>query len=200
MTKVPSKEGRPRDATISRALVRAAERQMETGGFGSLSVEAVVTEVGTTRQTFYRRYPSISALALDVLCSRFGEFHEVDSGNLASDLLELQREDVAMMTSPLMRMNLPGLLEAVRSDEGARKIYFEKLIQPRRDNVHHVIQAAIRRGELSSQGVDPEYICDLLFGALLARTVLPVNLPVDDRFARRTVDTALRELRVASRS
>lgn len=53
---------------------------------------------------------------------------------------------------------------------------------------------ALDRGELTNVEVDSEYICDLLFGPLLARVLLPTGLPLDDRLARQTVTTVLREM------
>lgn len=40
------REGRPRDAAISRALVRAAERRLESSGIDNLTGDALVSEVG----------------------------------------------------------------------------------------------------------------------------------------------------------
>lgn len=188
-------EGRPRDASISRALIQVAERRMEADGFSKLTVEGVVSDAGTTRQTFYRRYPSVAHLALDVICARFGEVNLVDTKSLESDLLELQRDDLVMMNSALLKKNLSGLLEVIRSDREVRALFAERLFRPRRANVKRVIDLAVLRGELDGPDIDSEYICDLLVGALLARTVIPTGAPLDDRFARQTVETALSELR-----
>lgn len=188
-------EGRPRDPAISRALVRAAERRMEADGFDGLTVDGIVNEVGTTRQAFYRRHRSVSLLAVGILLDRFGRTDAVDTGRLESDLLELQRNDVAMMTAPLVRKSLPGLLEGVRRDPEVRGLYLEGLLRPRRRSMALALSRAAERGEARSD-VDPEYVCDLLFGALLARALLPTGLPLDDRLARRTVATALHEIAI----
>lgn len=167
---------------------------MESDGFTKLTVDGIVSEVGTTRQTFYRRYKNVSILALEVLLYRFSGQEAVDTGKLESDLLELQRSDVAMMTSPLIQKNLPGLFEDIRVVPEVREVYLEKMIRPRRENVHCVIERARERGELLNADVDSEYICDLLFGPLLARVLLPTDLPLDDRIARQTVSTVLHEM------
>ncbi|WP_448233174.1 TetR-like C-terminal domain-containing protein [Microbacterium lacticum] len=134
-------------------------------------------------------------LALDVLLARFGQHELIDTGDLESDLLELQRADVTMMSSPLMQKNLAGLHEDTRTYPESRDLYYERIIRPRRDNLRVVLELASQRGELPDVGVDSEYICDLLFGALLARVILPTGLPIDDRLARQTVATVLHELR-----
>lgn len=174
--------------------MRAAERQMEAAGFSALTVDGLVKEIGTTRPTFYRRYRSVALLALEVLLARFDGQEPIDTGNLERDLLELQRSDVAMMTTPLVQQNLPGLFEEIRIDPDVRARYLERMILPRRENVRLVLGRARGRGEISGSDPDADYVCDLLFGPLLARVLLPTGLPLDDRLARQTVATALREL------
>lgn len=173
---------------------------METDGFSGLTIDGLVTEVGTTRPAFYRRYRSISRLALDVILERYADAPGAETGSLRSDLLQLQRNDVAMMTSRLLQLNLPALFEAMRSDTEIRAMYLERFITPRRQNVGRVIEAAVERGEIDSEDVDAEYICDLLFGPLLSRVLLPTGLAINDMIARKTVDTAMRELMVGRES
>jgi AcrR family transcriptional regulator len=197
MRTMPARAGRPRDTMISAALLDAAERRMEAGGFETLTVDGLVADAGTTRQTFYRRYASIAELALEVLITRFGGQEEVDTGSLEHDLLTLQRLDVTMLSSALGRNSLAGIFEEIRTDPVVRTAYLERVIAPRRENVHAVLDRAVARGEIgSTTEADAEYICDLLIGPLLARTLLPVALPLDEEFVHRTVGTVLRELGV----
>lgn len=184
--------GRPQVAGISDALLQAAERVMASDGFSALTVDALVTEVGTTRPTFYRRFPNVAQLAFEVIRSRFGIGDLVDTGSLHGDLLKLQRQDVSMFSSPLLRNNLPGLLEAVRTDDEIRKLYGEGFVQPRRANVSRVIDAAVARGEISSANIDVEFVCDLLTGPILSRALLPVSVRIGDEIARLTVEVAHR--------
>ncbi|MBD8020232.1 MULTISPECIES: TetR-like C-terminal domain-containing protein [Brevibacterium] len=188
---------RRNNPAISQALFQAAERVMTTEGFSELTVDGLVNEVGTSRPAFYRRYRSIARLALDVILERYPDAPSSNTGSLRSDLLALQRNDVAMMTSPLLMHNLPALLEAMRTDEAIRRSYLDRFIAPRRRNVADVIAAAVGRGEIAEKDVDSEYICDLLFGPLLSRILLPTELPVTDVIARQTVATVLKELGVA---
>lgn len=164
-------------------------------GFSGLSVDALVTEIGSTRPAFYRRYPNIAHLAFDVVLSRFGVQAPADAGSLAGDLLRLQRAEVAMFSDPLLRNNLPGLLESVRTDESVRTLYLERFVKPRRANVGAVIARAVARGELRDTPDDISFVCDLLLGPILARALVPTPHPgLDDELARRTSDAALRAL------
>lgn len=167
---------------------------MVTEGFEGLTVDRLVTEVGTTRPTFYRRFPSTAALAFEVIWRRFGVGSPVDTGSLSEDLLTLQREDIAMFSTPLMQRNLPGLVRLVRSDPEIRSRYRVDFIEPRRANVRDLILSAVGRGEIPDADIDFEYLCDLLLGPLLARTLLPLDGALDDRLARTTVRTVMEHL------
>lgn len=186
--------GRPRTPGVSEALLQAAERMMVDEGFQSLTVDRLVNEIGTTRPTFYRRYPNVAALAFEVIRRRFGTGSDVNSGSLAQDLLTLQREDIAMFSSPLLRRNLPDLLALVRTDPEIRDRYRDEFVQPRRANVRSLVHASVERGETPGTDLDIEYLCDLLIGPLLARTLLPLGGVLDDRLARQTVDTVMDHL------
>lgn len=186
--------GRPYVVGISDALLQAAERVMVTDGFSGLTVDGLVSEVGTTRPTFYRRYPSVAYVAFEVIRNRFGTGTTVHTGSLYEDLLMLQREDIAMFSSPLLRNNLPGLMESIRIDMKLRNLYHEQFIGPRRDNVGKVLKAAIESGEIPDRPIDADLVCDLLLGPILARVLLPLGLQVDDSLARQTTGIVIEHL------
>lgn len=189
--------GRPPVSGLTEALLEAAERIMLTQGFSSLTVDALVTEVGTTRPTFYRRFSNTADVALTVVRNTFGTGNAVDTGSLREDLLTLQREEVVMFSSPLLRNNLSGLLEAARSDGDLLAAYGSEFIGPRRANVARVIAAAIDRGEIGDD-VDIDFVCDLLLGPILARALMPSGAPLDGRLAEQTAEAVLLSLGAVS--
>ena len=195
-----STRGRPLSSDVSEALRQAAERVMRSSGYSSLTVDGLVAEVGTTRPTFYRRYRNVGHLAFEVIQHRFGLNEIEDTGALSSDLLRLQRQEVAMFADPLLRNNLPGLLETIRLDENTRVLYLTQFIAPRRANVRAGLDRAVVRGELEADRIDLDWVCDLLISPLLTKALLPVGAGLTDELARRTADLALRELTGTGRS
>jgi len=189
-----SKAGRPPTRGITEALVRSAERLMTQRGYSALTVDAVVTEVGTTRPTFYRRFPSVAHLALTVLRERYGTGTTPDTGSLAGDLHAMQREEVAMFADSLMRNSIVGLLEAARLTPELSTLYSEGFVRPRRARVAEVLSAASARGEIDGAGIDVGEVCDLLLGPVLARTLLPLGAPLDERLVQLTAGTVLLHL------
>ncbi|WP_144628338.1 TetR/AcrR family transcriptional regulator [Arthrobacter woluwensis] len=189
-----TKRGRPLSSDVSEALRKAAERIMQSSGYSSLTVDGLVAEVGTTRPTFYRRYRNVGHLAFDVIQHRFGVNEIEDTGALSSDLLRLQRQEVAMFASPLLRNNLPGLLETIRVDESIRVLYLTQFIAPRRANVQAVLNRAVTRGEVRAEQIDLDWICDLLLSPLLTKALLPVGAGLTDELARRTAELAFEQV------
>lgn len=185
--------GRPPVSGLTEALVEAAEEVMVQQGYSALTIDSLVTSVGTTRPTFYRRFPNIAHLALTVVKNAFGTGTPVDTGSLREDLFTLQLEEVAMFSSPLMRNNLSGLLEAARTDHDLLVLYGAEFIGPRRSNVDRVVAAAVERGEISAD-VDIDFVCDLLLGPILARALMPSGAALDETLARQTTEAALRAL------
>lgn len=186
-----NKTGRPFTQGITEALLQAAERVMVDEGYSALTIDALAAEVGTTRPTFYRRFPSIAHLALEVIKNRYGTGSPVDTGSLYDDLLTVQREEVAMFAGPILRKNLPGLLEAARNDTALGALYYTGFVGPRRANIARILDAASGRSEIAADAIDVDYICDLLLGPILSRSLLPVAAPLDDRLARQSVETVM---------
>ncbi|MDZ8275223.1 TetR/AcrR family transcriptional regulator [Microbacterium aquimaris] len=188
--------GRPPVRETTEALRRAAEAIMEDEGFSRLTVGGLVKAAGTTRPTFYRRYASTAHVAFDVIAHRFGDGNPVDTGSLDGDILQLQREEVEMFSTALVRKNLPGLLEVVRTDPAVREMFQSHFILPRRANVGDVVAAGAARGEVPPASPDAvEVVCDLLLGPILARALLPIGQPLDGSLAVETTRVALAYLR-----
>lgn len=186
--------GRPQISGLTESLLEAAERIMVEDGYSGLNVDALVTAVGTTRPTFYRRFRNVAHVALTVVKNRFGTGTPVNTGSLAEDLLALQREEIEMFASPVLRNNLSGLLEAARADDELLSLYGSEFIGPRRANVARVLEAAMERGEVERSTVDVDFICDLLLGPILSRALMPSGAALDASLAQQTTDAALRSL------
>lgn len=167
--------------------MQAAERIMADEGYSHLSVDRLVTEIGTTRPTFYRRYPNLAHLVLDVMRSRYPVGEYQTSGDLREDLLRFQRDEITVFSAPLFRNNLAGLMEPLRLDAETRDLFTEYFTVPRRARLEAILAAAVGREEIVRDAVPVDTVRDLLMGPILARLVLPLGAPIDDALARNTV-------------
>ena len=192
-----NRTGRPHVVGITEALLDAAEKIMTGDGFAGLTVDRLVEDAGTTRPTFYRRFPNVAHIAFEVIKLRFGTGTNVNTGSLYEDLLTLQREEIEMFASPVFRNSLPGFLEAARSEPAILELYTSLFVVPRRANVVRVLNSAETRGEISLDGVDTDFVCDMLLGPVMARAVLPVGAPLDEQLARSTTEAVIAHLAAA---
>ncbi len=187
--------GRPKSTTVDVALVQAAQDILTEAGYEGLSVDGLVRRAGTTRPTFYRRYADLGALVLELLLSRYAvDLDEVfDTGNLSSDLLAVQRDQLAFFTEPLVYRALPGFFAALRADGDLRRSFFDRFMAPRRQATRLILQRAMHRKEIPGD-FDADWICDLLTGPFILRVQVPETGPLDDQLACATVAAALAAL------
>lgn len=192
MTRSP---GRPMSADVDAALIQSAQEILLENGYEGLSVEALVKRAGTTRPAFYRRYQDLGVLALELLLSRFEtELQEIfDTGSLTSDLLAVQRDQLAFFTDPLIDRTLPGFIASLRTDNDLRQSFMDRFFLPRRQATGLILQRAARRGEIPGN-FDTDWICDLLTGPFILRVQLPEAGALDDELVYASVGAALAAL------
>ena len=187
--------GRPKSTAVDVALIQAAQDILMETGYEGLSVHGLVKRAGTTRPTFYRRYPDLGALALEILLSRYAvELDEVfDTGDLSSDLLAVQRDQLIFFTESLVYRALPGFFAALRADDKLRRSFFDRFLAPRRQSTALILRRAMRRQEIPGN-FDVDWICDLLTGPFILRVQIPEAGPLDDNLVYAIVAAALAAL------
>lgn len=182
--------GRPRNPELATAILDAARALIGEHGIDSISIDAVAAKAGTTRPAFYRRYAGLPEMLLALVVEDFGADIDVDFGDVRSDLLALQREQVSMYVSPLVRKSLAVFLGALQSSAGLNAEFQRVFLRPRRDVTARILAHAAERGEIRSD-YDPEAACDLLTGPLLMRVLLPDVGVLDQSIIDDTIDSCL---------
>jgi hypothetical protein len=91
-------------------------------------------------------------------------------------------------TGPSPRI-LTALLAKAQNDPEFGQAYRAHFVEPRRDQARAMFARAIARGEIPAD-TDVEVATDLLWGPLYHR-LFHGHAPLNDRFARRLVDTVL---------
>jgi AcrR family transcriptional regulator len=187
---MPNEVGRPRNPALAGAILNAARALLVENGFDSLSVDAIASRAGTTRPAFYRRYEGLPEMLLALMLEDFGTDIEFNYGDVRSDLLAIQRDQIDLFTSPIARQCLSVFLGALQSSPALNTDFQAHFLRPRREATGRILARAAGRGEIRSD-YDPESICDLLTGPLLMRIVLPGVGPLDQRIVEDTVDSSL---------
>ncbi|NOX21706.1 MAG: TetR/AcrR family transcriptional regulator [Actinobacteria bacterium] len=162
--------GRPRSTEADDAIYDATIEILIEKGFGGISFEAVAATAGVAKTTIYRRHKTKEDLVVAALrCRLHGPTIET-TGDFKDDLARLMsvirtnmvdNNGIRMVSALMVEMDrAPLLLETFR----------EKGHEERREHFMRFVTTAIDAG-IVKPDVDPEIVCDMAVGALLAQTM-----------------------------
>ena len=176
--------GRPRSQAAHAAILKAALRLVAKRGFRDVSVNEIAAEAGVGKMTLYRHWPNKAAVVMDALLELIGEetaFPEADSA-----LKSLQRQlhlQAAFFRSP--RGNLiRSLVSEAQSDPELQTAFRDRWLNPRREGVRQIMQAAILEGSLRAD-FNIDIAIDQLYGSLYYRLLLGSG-DIDKEFIEET--------------
>ena len=159
--------GRPRDTTVDQRILQATTSLLTQKGFRGLRVDDVARSAGVPKSTIYRRWPSLTDLAVAAVDDALGDRQAVISDDPLVDLAQIVvRTHTLLISSPLASA-LPQLaLELVNRPEAAR-LYRERVNSPLRNAAIDAVQRAIEQA--SWNGPDAETSVDMMIGTSLYR-------------------------------
>ena len=159
--------GRPRDTTVDQRILHATTSLLAQRGFRGLRFDDVARSAGVPKSTIYRRWPSLTDLAVAAVDDALGDRETVISDDPLDDLAQIVvRTHTLLISSPLAG-TLPQLaLDLVNRPETAR-LYRERVISPLRDAAIDAVQRAIEQA--SWEGPDAEMSVDMMIGTGLYR-------------------------------
>jgi len=185
----PVASGRPRAASVDRAVLKATRTLLRRQGYEGLSIEGVARAAGVAKTSIYRRWPSKPSLVFEAVFGTSREVEFAHTGQLARDLAQPVRALCEEFASPEARAALPALLPLFMSDPALRSEVDRQILLPERRRVRELLEAAKKRGELRAS-VDLELVLDQLIGTVFYRTI--TGAPVDADCADEIVRLALR--------
>ena len=164
--------GRPRSAEADLAIVRAALEVLVTEGYRGLTMEKVRERSGVGKATLYRRHGSKEELVRAVV----EHLHQdlpvpEDTGSLAGDFEAVARTAVANAQSTRFATFMPRVLADVAHIPELRAIFYDALVQPRRDTLEAIVRRAVERGEIRPD-VDVELAIDVIAGPMIYKIII----------------------------
>jgi AcrR family transcriptional regulator len=152
------KATRRRGEALEKSLLDAAWQVLARSGFGGFTMDAVAIQAGTSRPVLYRRWSSVSELAMDAIRHRAIEnsVEPPDTGNLRDDLVTFldelgkRREEILVLFSV-------GAAQVFGDARGSFAEIFEKIRQPERGlaRIHAILDRAASRGEIDAAPPTP---------------------------------------------
>jgi AcrR family transcriptional regulator len=182
--------GRPRSQKAHHAILQAAAELLLEQGLTAVSMDAVAARAGVSKATIYRWWPTKETLALDALYHEWADLPPAqDTGSLQGDLRALLRPWARLASRRPYGRAIAALVTEAQTDPEFARQYRARFVQPRRDQARAIFRRAITRGEIPPQ-TNIEVALDLLYGPIYHR-LLHGHAPLNDRFVRDVIDTAL---------
>jgi AcrR family transcriptional regulator len=164
--------GRPRSAEADLAIVRAALELLVADGYRALTMEKVRERSGVGKATLYRRHGSKQELVRAVVAHLHQDLSAPDdTGSLQGDFAAVARTALANAPSTRFATLMPRLLAEVAHIPELQEIFYEALVQPRRDTLEAILRRAIERGEIRAD-TDVELAIDVLAGPMIYKLII----------------------------
>ena len=182
--------GRPRSEDARNAVLGAASDLLLEQGLAAVSMDAVAARAGVSKATIYRWWPTKETLALDALYHEWAAVPQPrDTGSLRGDLISLLRPWAKIAGQRPYGRVIAALVTEAQTDPEFGRQYRTRFVEPRRDQARAIFRRAIERGEIPA-ATKTEVALDLLYGPVYHR-LLHGHAPLNDRFVRDVIDTAL---------
>jgi AcrR family transcriptional regulator len=192
----PRRGGRPRSGKARAAILKATAELFQEQHLRSISMDAVAQRAGVSKATIYRWWTSKGTLALDAFMAELTAATGTppDKGSLMADLKAHMRALVASYGGTPAGKMLAELVGAFPTDPELAEGFRTGVVARFRQQHRVIFERAIARGEIAAN-TDTDIAMDLLYGAIWIRLLLGMRA-LDDRFADRVVEIAVRGLRV----
>ncbi len=158
-------------------------------GYGKLSIEGIAARAGVGKNTIYRWWPSKGAILLDGLLSIVAvDASMADTGDIVADLKAQMGAAVRTLGDTPLGAQYRALIGEAQHNPDLARALRERLIEPLRTAAAHRIQLAQRQGQIR-EGLDSEFLVEVLYGPLYYRMLLTQQVP-DPARIEAVVDTA----------
>jgi AcrR family transcriptional regulator len=173
--------GRPRSETAHQAVLGAAMRLLEQGGYAHVTMEALAAEAGVSKATLYRWWPGRAAVILDAFLATASPcVPTLDTGDFRADL-QCQMRGLAQALSGCAGALIAAILAEAQSDPETAEALQTRYFVPRRAAAQQRLERAQSQGQIAS-GLDIDSALDALYGPLYFR-LLAGHTPLTTEFA-----------------
>jgi AcrR family transcriptional regulator len=170
--------GRPRDSSVTPALMQAARELVAKLGYRDVTIQMIAKQAGVGRQTLYRRWPSKADLVLDAFLERASAIGVVPDGPVATMLEAFLRQLFVGLQEDGLAIR--SLIASAQDDDAFRETFHARFVKPRDQIIIDILQRAIARGELPG-AADPDMMVEMIHGAFWYRLLL--GQPLDAAYA-----------------
>ena len=194
VTDMSKDNGRPRDARIDSAVLDAATALLAEVGYADLTVAAIADRAGTSRPAVYRRWPSKAHLVHEAAFRDADATPTAHTGVLEDDLRTLVRRTADLLTTPLARLAVPGLIAEAAADPSLHARLLERFSTQGWIGVEDYLRAAAESGAVRPD-LDAVTVMELVIGAALVAMLVRGPEGLTDEWVERTASVVLQGIR-----
>lgn len=180
--------------TTERALAAvraAAENVLCERGVSGFSADEVAARSGVAKTTIYRHWHNVHELLLDTLDARVTPVPTPNTGEVATDLIELFSDLLDQMRGSNLRQLMLDVLAASGRDTDLRLAH-EAMMESRTEPLRTVLELGVLRGELPAD-LDLELANDFVQGVVFYRWIVR-DRDLDEQALEKVVRAAVRGL------
>jgi AcrR family transcriptional regulator len=179
-----------RRARTEQAILDAANELIAAGGLEGLTIEGVAARSGVAKTTIYRRYRDKGELALAIILGWLeAPSPPRDLGDTRKELVRFANLAVKVLSSPLYRDVVHGLVTELRKPELARA-YRERVVAAWLADLQTIIDRGVERGDLRPD-TDTRHAQELIVGPIYYRLLFS-GAPVDRKLGALGADAVMR--------
>jgi AcrR family transcriptional regulator len=158
-------------------------------GYEALTMDAVAARTHSSKATLYRQWKGKPELVIAALqATKPVRVEEVDTGSLVGDLREVVRQAAGVSEENTAVMRALSL--AIERDAELARAFHESLIKPGVEALRHMLDRAVRRGEVDPKVPALAFVPHLMLGAVITRPLVE-NRPADPAYLRSYLDAVV---------
>ena len=170
--------GRPRDPRVDTAIHEATLELLVENGYQATTIQAIARRAGVSAPSVYRRWSNKAELIEDAVFPSGLLAPESLTGDLITDLQPYCLQILRHLSSPAVRLAIPGLLTEYQTNPAMWQHVVERSLIPMRNAFETFIARSGRRAIAT-----PAALFDVMLGALFTRA-LNVGDAEAEEFAR----------------
>jgi AcrR family transcriptional regulator len=166
----PAARGRPRSAEVDRAILEAAVDELCEHGYDGMTMHAVAHRAGVSSASLYRRFHDKEELVVAAIEQVSDRPELPDTGSLVDDLRDILANTARGLTERGGDV-LRAMLSVTGDHPKLTQLLRERMIDPRREELRHVFERAVARGEIPG-AEEFSLVASMMFGPLYHRVLI----------------------------
>ncbi|GJO47285.1 TetR/AcrR family transcriptional regulator [Mycobacterium marinum] len=159
-------QGRPRDARIDAAVLRATTELLEEIGYARLTIPLVAARAGATPPAVYRRFPTKIELVYEAVFPTPTSTELPLTDGLESGIRALLRAAIDLFSRPAVHSALSGLMAELPSAPGLSARLLSRLQSSSYGQLQRFLDHAAANGQ-ATPDVDARILLDMIGGTVM---------------------------------